>query len=151
LVVSAGTGDWHVGGPMDPGARSALARRGYDGSAHRARQFQASWLARCDLILAMDARNLADLRRMARVRGTDIQDAGIQDSGRIRLFGEVGGLTESGDGDIPDPWGGDADEFGHVLDLLSAAAPVIVGKLARMLELGGRTAGGSEAGRGGAR
>ena len=151
VVDSAGTGDWHVGGPMDPGARSALARRGYDGSAHRARQFQTSWLARCDLILAMDARNLADLRRMARVRGTDIQDAGIQDSGRIRLFGEVGGLTESGDGDIPDPWGGDADEFGHVLDLLSTAAPVIVGKLARLLELRGRTAGGSEAGRGGAR
>ena len=151
VVDSAGTGDWHVGGPMDPGARSALARRGYDGSAHRARQFQASWLARCDLILAMDARNLADLSRMARVRGTDIQGAGIQDSGRIRLFGEVGGLTESGDGDIPDPWGGDADEFGHVLDLLSAAAPVIVGKLARMLELRSRTAGGSEAGRGGAR
>ena len=151
VVDSAGTGDWHVGGPMDPGARSALARRGYDGSAHRARQFQASWLARCDLILAMDARNLADLRRMARVRGTDIQDAGIQDSGRIRLFGEVGGLTGSGDGDIPDPWGGDADEFGHVLDLLSAAAPVIVGKLARLLELRDRTAGGSEAGHGGAR
>jgi protein-tyrosine phosphatase len=151
VVDSAGTGDWHVGGPMDPAAHSALARRGYDGSAHRARQFQASWLARCDLILAMDARNLADLRRMARVRGTDIQDAGIQDSGRIRLFGEVGGLTESGDGDIPDPWGGDADEFGHVLDLLSTAAPVIVGKLARLLELRGRTAGGSEAGRGGAR
>ena len=42
VVDSAGTGDWHVGGPMDPGARSALARRGYDGSAHRARQFQAS-------------------------------------------------------------------------------------------------------------
>jgi protein-tyrosine phosphatase len=151
VVDSAGTGDWHVGGPMDPGARSALARRGYDGSAHRARQFQTSWLARCDLILAMDARNLADLRRMARVRGTDIQDPGVQDSGRIRLFGEVGGLTESGDGDIPDPWGGDADEFGHVLDLLSTAAPVIVGKLARLLELRGRTAGGSEAGRGGAR
>ena len=151
VVDSAGTGDWHVGGPMDPGAQSALARRGYDGSAHRARQFQASWLARCDLILAMDARNLADLSRMARVRGTDIQGAGIQDSGRIRLFGEVGGLTESGDGDIPDPWGGDADEFGHVLDLLSTAAPVIVGKLARLLELRGRTAGGSEAGRGCAR
>jgi protein-tyrosine phosphatase len=151
VVDSAGTGDWHVGGTMDPGARSALARRGYDGSAHRARQFQASWLARCDLILAMDARNLADLRLMARVRGTDIQDSGVQDFGRIRLFGEVGGLTESGDGNIPDPWGGDADEFGHVLDLLSAATPVIVGKLARLLELSGRTAGGSEAGHGGAR
>ena len=124
---------------MDPGARAALASRGFDGSAHRARQFQPSWLARRDLILAMDARNLADLRRMARSQGDD----------RIRLFGEVGGLTEVG-GDIPDPWGGGADEFGHVLDLLSTAAPVIAGQLARLLEPDGRPAGGSEAGRRGA-
>ncbi|MGO9188830.1 MAG: low molecular weight protein-tyrosine-phosphatase [Streptosporangiaceae bacterium] len=143
VVDSAGSGDWHVGDAMDPGARAALASRGFDGSAHRARQFQPSWLARRDLILAMDARNLADLRRMARSQGDD----------RIRLFGEVGGLTEVG-GDIPDPWGGGADEFGHVLDLLSTAAPVIAGQLARLLELDGRpaggSAGGSEAGRRGA-
>ena len=63
----------------------------------------------------------------------------------------MGGLTEVGDGDIPDPWGGGADEFGHVLDLLSAAAPVIAGRLARLLEPGGRAAGGSEAGRRGGR
>jgi protein-tyrosine phosphatase len=123
-VDSAGTGDWHIGDRMDPGARAALARRGYDGSAHRARQFQASWLADRDLILAMDARNLADLRRMA----------GGRDSDRIRLFGEVGGLSETGCGDIPDPWGGDAAEFGSVLDLLAGAAPVIAARLARLLE-----------------
>ena len=126
VVDSAGTGDWHVGDAMDPGARAALASRGYDGSAHRARQFQPSWLARRDLILAMDARNLADLRRMARLRG--------QGDDRIRLFGEVGGLTEAGGGDIPDPWGGGTDEFGHVLDLLRTAAPVIAARLARLLE-----------------
>ena len=62
---SSGTGDWHLGEPMYPQARTALARRGYDGSAHRARQFQASWLADRDLMLAMDAGNLAALRRMA--------------------------------------------------------------------------------------
>ena len=124
VADSAGTGDWHVGDAMDPGARAALATRGQDGSAHRARQFQPSWLARRDLILAMDARNLADLRRMARG----------QDADRIRLFGEVGGLAETAGGDIPDPWGGGPDEFGHVLDLLGAAAPVIVAQLARLLE-----------------
>src|SRR5262245_27723077 len=57
VVDSAGTGDWHVGDAMDPGARAALARRGHDGSAHRARQFQPSWLRERDLILTMDARN----------------------------------------------------------------------------------------------
>jgi protein-tyrosine phosphatase len=122
VVDSAGTGDWHVGDRMDPGARAALARRGRDGSAHRARQFEPSWLAERDLILAMDARNLADLRRMARG----------EDADRIRLFGEVGGLA--GIRDIPDPWGGGPEEFGHVLDLLGTAAPVIVARLARLLE-----------------
>jgi protein-tyrosine phosphatase len=125
VVDSAGTGDWHVGDAMDPGARSALASRGHDGSAHRARQFEPSWLSRYDLILAMDTRNLVDLRRMA---GGEVRD-------RIRLFGAAGGLGESSD--IPDPWGGGPDEFGHVLDLLGAAAPVIANRLARLLETAG--------------
>jgi protein-tyrosine phosphatase len=129
VVDSAGTGDWHVGDGMDPGARAALATRGHDGSAHRARQFQLCWLSRRDLILAMDRRNVADLRRMARG----------EDADRIRLFGEVGGLAEAGGGDIPDPWGGGPDEFGHVLDLLAAAAPVIAGRLARLLRPGADT------------
>jgi len=155
VVDSAGTGDWHVGDGMDPGARAALATRGHDGSAHRARQFQPSWLSRRDLILAMDRRNLADLQRMAQGGDAD----------RIRLFSEVGGLTETsegsgglgpaaaggqasrvvppggsgGGGDIPDPWGGGPDEFGRVLDLLGAAAPVIAGRLAQLLRPGSGT------------
>ena len=136
VVDSAGTGDWHTGQPMNPGARAALATRGYDGSAHRARQIEPSWLARRDLVLAMDGRNLADLRRMAGASGSD----------RIRLFGEVGGLSglkgrdrrgrgdEAGGAEIPDPYGGDAAEFGYVLDLLGSAAPVIAVRLARRLE-----------------
>ena len=118
---SSGTGDWHVGEPMYPQARSALARRGYDGSAHRARQYEASWLADRDLVLAMDAGNLATLRRMA----------DLADRSRIRLFGEVGGLGERGE--IPDPYGGGDADFGYVLDLLGAAAPVIAARLAQLL------------------
>jgi protein-tyrosine phosphatase len=121
---SSGTGDWHVGGPMYPQARRALARRGYDDSgprAHRARQFQAPWLADLDLVLAMDASNLATLRRMA----------DPADRERIRLFGEVGGLGEHGE--IPDPYGGNEADFGYVLDLLGAAAPVIAARLATLL------------------
>src|SRR5258708_24402578 len=55
---SAGTGDWHLGQPMYPQAQAALGRRGYDGSAHRARQIRVGWLTDRDLILAMDAANL---------------------------------------------------------------------------------------------
>jgi len=130
IVDSAGTGDWHIGHQMNSGARAALDRRGYDGSAHRARQIDASWLPQRDLFLAMDSRNLADLRRMA--------GAGERD--RIRLFGDVGDVGDagslggSGDRDIPDPYGADAAEFGYVLDLLRGAAPVIAARLAELLE-----------------
>ena len=118
---SSGTGDWHIGQPMYPQARQALARRGYDGSSHRARQIRASWLPDRDLILAMDAGNLATLRRMADPADRD----------RIRLFGEVGGLGERAE--IPDPYDGDEADFGYVLDLLGAAAPVIAARLAELL------------------
>jgi protein-tyrosine phosphatase len=118
---SSGTGDWHLGEPMYPQARRALAGRGYDGSAHRARQFQASWVADRDLVLAMDAGNLATLRRMA----------GPADWDRIRLFGEVGGLGDRSE--IPDPYGGSEADFGYVLDLLGAAAPVIADRMAHLL------------------
>jgi protein-tyrosine phosphatase len=124
VLDSAGTGDWHLGEPMHRPARAALARRGYDGSAHRARQFEASWLAERDLVLAMDEYNLADLRKLAAPGDRD----------RIRLFGEVGGLTGSESAEIPDPYGGDAAEFDHVLDLLSTAAPVIAARLTELLK-----------------
>jgi len=120
-VDSSGTGDWHLGEPMYPQARAALARLGYDGSAHRARQFRASWLPDRDLILAMDPGNLATLRRMA----------GPADRDRIRLFGEVGGLGERSE--IPDPYGGTEADFGYVLELLGAAAPVIAARLGQLL------------------
>lgn len=58
---SAGTGGWHVGeapyGPMQAAARA----RGYDMAGLRARQFAVADFAAFDLILAMDAQNLADI------------------------------------------------------------------------------------------
>lgn len=120
MVDSAGTGDWHIGQRMNHGARAALSRRGYDGAVHRARQFDPSWLPLRDLVLAMDARNLADLRRMPGA-----------DASRVLLFGPVGGLL--GGGEIPDPYGGSEADFDHVLDLLETAAPAIVEQLGEVL------------------
>ena len=65
-------------------ARAELEQRGYDGSAHRARQIDASWLPGRDLFLAMDRRNLADLRLMAAQAGVPAD--------RVRLFGAASGL-----------------------------------------------------------
>ena len=62
-VTSCGTGDWHVGQPMDERAAAILRANDYDPTAHRAQQFSAEWLEGNDLVLAMDASNLADVRR----------------------------------------------------------------------------------------
>ena len=121
IVDSAGTGDWHLGDPMNPPARRQLERRGYDGAAHRARQVDASWLAERDLILAMDGSNLANLRALARQ-----DDAAPDTMRRIRLFGEVAGLDGA---DVPDPWGGSTADFARVLTMLETGMARIVSQL----------------------
>jgi len=133
-VESAGTGDWHVGERIYGLAGAELARHGYDGSAHRARQIEASWLGRYDLVLAMDASNLADLRRKA--RGSDA-------AGRIRLLRSFDpGLTEDDpfDGGVPDPFGGQPGEYARAFELIHAAAKGLTGRLAEFL--GAQPAGG---------
>jgi protein-tyrosine phosphatase len=117
-VDSAGTGGWHVGEPMNSGARAALARRGYRGEAHRARQFTASWLPGRDLVLAMDASNLTTLESLFR---TDPAD-----SHRLRLFGNAAELRGA---DVPDPYGGSAAEFDRVLTMLETATPALIAAL----------------------
>ena len=63
-IDSAGTGDWHVGAAPDERAVAAAAGRGIDISHLRARQFVADDFSSFDLIIAMDAANLAKLRSL---------------------------------------------------------------------------------------
>jgi protein-tyrosine phosphatase len=107
VVTSSGTGGWHSGHPMDDRAAAALARRGYDGSAHRAREFRTSWLAERDLVLAMDSGHLASIAR----RGTAV---------RIELFA---------DADVPDPYYGEDDGFDEILTQIEKAADLWVTRL----------------------
>jgi protein-tyrosine phosphatase len=124
IVDSAGTGDWHVGQPMEDRAAAQLARAGYDGMAHRARQFEPSWLANRDLVLALDAANLRDLRALAK------KAVPPGESDRIRLFGEVAGLDGR---DVPDPYYGTEADFARVLALLEAGAANLVEQLGKLL------------------
>jgi protein-tyrosine phosphatase len=125
-VESAGTGDWHIGGPIDPGASAELAARGYDGSAHRARQFRASWFARFDLIAAMDRHNLRDLRAAA-------PDA--ENAGRVRMFRSFDPAPNGhvGDLDVPDPYHGTARDYARAFDLVEPAARGLAAQLAELL------------------
>ncbi|MFN3945203.1 MAG: low molecular weight protein-tyrosine-phosphatase [Allosphingosinicella sp.] len=60
-VDSAGTGDWHVGRPPDRRAIAVARDNGVDISGLRARQVRREDFRRFDLIVALDAQNLADL------------------------------------------------------------------------------------------
>jgi protein-tyrosine phosphatase len=122
-VQSAGTGDWHLGERMDRGAFAELRRRGYDGSAHRARQIGPDWLDRFDLLIATDQGNLRRLHRMAAGR------PGVDD--RIRLLRSFDPDAPDG-ADVPDPYGGGPREFAEVFDMIKAAAHGLVAELAAM-------------------
>ena len=112
-VDSAGTTRWEVGSPMDPRAMSELRRRGYDGSAHVARQFEPGWLPQTDLVLAADAGHASVLRRWARTE---------EDTAKVRLLREfdpeaVAARTL----DIDDPWYGDEEDFVRCFTEVEAA------------------------------
>lgn len=63
-IDSAGTGDWHIGGPPDPRAVAAARRGGADISHLRARQVGPADFHRFDHIVALDETNLAALEAM---------------------------------------------------------------------------------------
>ncbi len=108
-VHSSGTGDWHVGHPMDRRAASALSAEGYDPTRHRARQYDATWLDEHDLVLAMDLDNLSDLGGR---------------SERVALFRD---LDPVGTGEeVPDPYYGGADGFRDVLTIVERTSSAIV-------------------------
>jgi protein-tyrosine phosphatase len=120
-VVSSGTGDWHLGQPMDQRAAALLTSEGYPAdaaSAHRAQQVGRSWLVDCDLLLAMDRQNLRDLRALA---------GGETDPERVRLFGDFDPVEPGAE--VPDPYFGDGDGFHVVLAMVERTADAIVTKL----------------------
>ena len=118
-VTSAGTGDWHTGEPMDDRAAATLREAGLDPSSHRARHFDVAWFDR-DLLLVMDASNLADVRAL----GGDDERVLM-----FRAFDPEGGP----DAEVPDPWYGGRRGFDDVLAIVSRTGEALVRELERLL------------------
>jgi protein-tyrosine phosphatase len=116
-MCSAGLGDWHVGRGADRRSLEALAARGYDGGRHRARQFESSWFAEHDLVVAMDRSHLRDLRRMA----------GPGESHKVRLLTSFG--PDATDEDVSDPYYGGPDGFTNVLDVIEAGCRALLAEI----------------------
>jgi protein-tyrosine phosphatase len=124
-VESAGTGDWHLGHPMDRRAAAALAASGYDGSTHRARQFTETWYDEHDLVLTMDESNFRDVSALAPDEETARH--------RVRMFREFDPQGRHGDLEVPDPYYGGDDGFTVVLRMVERTADGLADALARHL------------------
>jgi protein-tyrosine phosphatase len=69
-IESAGTGGWHVGDPPDPRAQATALRHGIDISGYRGRQVKTEDFRHFSHIVALDADNLANLKRLQPKDGT---------------------------------------------------------------------------------
>ncbi len=114
-ITSAGTGDWHVGEPADRRTIAALAARGYDGTSHRAKQFDPDWFADLDLIVTFDRTQSRILREWA-----------PDESERAKVQPLLGfDAEQAGLGDIPDPYYSDAAHFDQVLTMIEHACTAL--------------------------
>lgn len=110
-VSSAGTSGWHIGAEMDRRAAQTLQRHGYR-TDHSASQFTPEDYDVVDLVLAMDADNLALLREMAPTEA---------DRAKVRLFRSFDPHADPG-AEVPDPYYGGSRGFEEVLAMVEAAA-----------------------------
>ena len=125
-IESAATGDWHVGEPADQRTIDALARAGYDGTRHRARQFDATDFPQLDLVVAFDRGQARILRNWAH---SELEQE------KVRLLlefePELAGLQ-----DVPDPYYSDAGMFDRVLGMIERSTQALFRQLAPALRQG---------------
>jgi protein-tyrosine phosphatase len=114
-VISAGTGDWHVGEPSDERTVRALGNHGLDGTRHRAKQFDPEWFENLDLIVGFDRSHERILRAWAT---NDIDRSKVQ---LLMTFDS----DASGQLEVPDPYYSDAALFDLVLSMIEKACAAL--------------------------
>ena len=116
-VDSAGTGGWHIGAPPDPRAQAVARRHGSDIAGLRARQVTIADFRLFDHIFALDAANLAALRRIAPADAT-------------ATVGLLLDLVPGREGEaVPDPYDGSDARFEDTWRDVDAAARALVRRL----------------------
>ena len=124
-IDSAGTHGYHAGAPPDARAIEHAARRGYDLSALRCRQVNATDFERFDYILAADAMNVKQLKAMCPTRLAH----------KIEYLLDYGGEEE--EFEVPDPYQGEAKDFELALDLIEEGCRGLLEYLTDQLRMRG--------------
>lgn len=122
-IDSAGTSNYHIGEtPHPPSIRHAKAR-GYDISCLRARQYTSQDAKDFDLILAADTSNH---RNILSITPKELHP-------KVRMVSDYLPKTSAffGATSIPDPWGGDADDYEQVINMCEDAANGLLDLIAK--------------------
>ena len=69
VIDSAGTGDWHIGHPPHKGTQKILKENEVSFEGIKARQVEKEDLTKFDYIIAMDNKNIADLKSFGKTGG----------------------------------------------------------------------------------
>jgi protein-tyrosine phosphatase len=125
---SAGTGDWHVGEQADSRTIAVLATHDYDGSHHRARQFDPAWFADLDLVVVLDRAQERILRNWATTE---------HDRSKVRLLLSFD-QNQAALLDVPDPYYSDDTFFDTVLGMIERANEALFAQLAPAIRQGVR-------------
>lgn len=117
IVDSAGTSGWHEGELPDPRSIEEAQQHGIDITDQRSRKILPTDLDEFDLILAMDASNYNDLRRLAT---TDTQRS------KIKMIMNM--VAPGQNQNVPDPYYDNG--FPKVYNMLESACLAIVDQYA---------------------
>ena len=118
-IASAGTHDYHIGKPAFPTALEIAKMRGYDLTSHVARRITSGDFDHFDMILAMDRSNITSLRTIAPTRSKQ----------KIELLLEYG--DEFHGQEVPDPYGGEVEDFEQAIDMIEDGCRGLVTLLLR--------------------
>jgi protein-tyrosine phosphatase len=123
FVDSAGTGAYHVGEPADRRSAAAARRRGVELTS-LARLFSPADFDAFDYIVAMDSKNLAHLKRLAR-NPQDLAKLSL-----LRSFDAAAGAS-----DVPDPYF--EDNFDEVFTICQKGCEGLLAHIVERAAAGG--------------
>ncbi|AEI37955.1 MAG: low molecular weight protein-tyrosine-phosphatase [Zymomonas mobilis subsp. pomaceae] len=116
---SAGTGDWHIGSPPDKRAQVAAFNHGLDISGLRGRQVTRQDFYLFDYIIAMDSKNLTNLKRLQ------------PKDGKAKLSLLMDYVTGYEGKSVADPYHGGAEDFEKTWKDVSTGAKALLTYLQR--------------------
>jgi len=117
-IDSAAIGTSHIGQTPTPAAIEAAAARGYDITGIRARQVTGEDIKHFDHVLAMTRGHLVELRWLAPRELADKPQL-------LMSYAPPLGIL-----DIPDPFGGTADDYERAIGMIEAASRGLLARLA---------------------